>query len=45
MRFNKVKCKVLYMGCSNLCYQFKLRDERIKHRPVENDLGFWWVES
>ena len=31
MRFNKVKCKVLYLGCGNPSYQYKLGDVRIEH--------------
>jgi len=39
MRFNKSKCKVLHMSCSNLHYQYKLGNVRIEHNPAEKNLG------
>ena len=39
MRFNRPKCKILYLGDSNPHYQHKLGDVRTEHRPVEKDLG------
>ena len=39
MTFNKSKCNVLHLGCSNPHYQYKLADERIEHSPAEKDLG------
>ena len=39
MRFNKPKCKILYLGQGNSHYQYKLEDERVESRPARKDLG------
>ena len=38
MRFNKIKCKVLYPGHSNLHYEYKLGNVRMEHSPAKKDL-------
>ena len=45
MRFNKSKCKVLYLGRGNIHYQYKLVDERTEHSLAKKDLGYWWMRS
>ena len=45
MRFNKIKCKVLYPGHSNLHYEYKLGNVRMEHSPAEKHLGYWWMAS
>ena len=37
MRFNKAKCKVLQVGCSNVCYQYKLEGVRTEHSSLVED--------
>lgn len=39
MRFNKFKGKILYLGHSNTCYEYKLRDNMIEHNNGEKGLG------
>ena len=39
MRFNKSKCKILYLGQDNIYYQYKLGNDRIECNPAERDLG------
>jgi len=39
MRFNKAKCKTFYLGRSNPHYQYKLREVKMEHSPVKEDLG------
>lgn len=38
MRFNKTKCKVLYLGQGNPWYQYKLRDGGIESIPEEKNV-------
>jgi len=38
-KFNNAKYKVLHLGQSNPCYQYRLRDEWIESSPEEKDLG------
>ena len=38
MRVNKCKCKVLHLGHCNPCYQYKLGNVKMEHRPAEKDL-------
>ena len=37
--FNKFNCKVLYLGCGNPCYQYKLGDVSLEYSPAKKALG------
>ncbi|KAJ7416882.1 hypothetical protein BTVI_34401 [Pitangus sulphuratus] len=39
MKFNKIKCKLLYLGQGKPLYQYRLEDEQIKNSPAKKDLG------
>jgi len=39
MRFNKVTCKVLYMGWGNPQYQYRMGHEGLESSPTKKDLG------
>ena len=39
MKFNRAKCKVLYLGQSIPRHSYRLGGEEIQSRPVEKDLG------
>ena len=39
MRFNKVKYKVLHLGCDNSRYVIQLGEELIENSPAEKDMG------
>ena len=40
MRFNKSKCRVLYLGRKNCMHQYRLGDDMLERTSVEKDLGF-----
>ena len=39
MRFNKIKCKFLHLGCDSSHYKYKLGDDRLEHSPHKKNLG------
>jgi len=39
MMFSKPKCKVLYLSCDSIHYEYKLGDVRIEHSPAGKGLG------
>ncbi|GAB0179957.1 cAMP-dependent protein kinase inhibitor alpha [Grus japonensis] len=39
MKFNKVMCKVLHMGCGNPKHNYRLSREWIESSPEAKDLG------
>jgi len=44
MRFSKAKCKVLHLGQSNPCYQYRQWDEGLESSPAK-DWECWWMKS
>jgi len=45
MKFNKAKCKILYMDQGNLKHKDRLGREWIESSPEEKDLGCWLTRS
>jgi len=39
MKFNKGKCRVLYLGRNNPMYQYKIRGDLLETSSAERDLG------
>jgi len=39
MKFNKGKCRVLYLGRNNPMYQYKIRGDLLETSSAERDMG------